>query len=419
MSLPAPTPSARPASSRSTQVAWAICAVLFAVLVIRIVRKPGNYQWDFKTYYAAAQAFRAGLDPYEPANLNRFVAGSGEFPFIYPPLVLYAFAPFTALSLGAAAKAWLLVQLLALGGLLWLWHRYLVPLTRHPLVAPFLLYAFSSALAVDLVAGNVSLVEELGLWLGFAFLLRGRVWPFCLCVGLVAQIKLVPALLLGLLWIVPTRARWRALGAGVLGTLGALGINFLLNPAYALRFLRAAAGRDERGPFNMSSLALWRDLVDEIGRPWAPVPPWVAQVFWGVSALALGVVTLRVALRHQAGPGAQDLRTRLCLGLLAYGLVLPRFMSYSYILLLAPALYLLTTQPLRRVPLVAILILLPPQWIVPPYVSFVMAYLPFFTALLLWYELVRSLASPAVNAAPESAGTAGAEVANPASVARG
>lgn len=42
------------------------------------------HQWDFKTYYFAATAWLAGLNPYDPENLP-LVAGVNKLPFLYPP----------------------------------------------------------------------------------------------------------------------------------------------------------------------------------------------------------------------------------------------------------------------------------------------------------------------------------------------
>ena len=62
----------------------AFCAAWF---VQKAVWSNAGNQWDFRVYYHSAQAWRAGLDPYDTASLPRDLRETG-FRFNYPPYAL-------------------------------------------------------------------------------------------------------------------------------------------------------------------------------------------------------------------------------------------------------------------------------------------------------------------------------------------
>ena len=66
-------------------------------------------QWDFRVYYFGAQAWRAGLNPYDPAVLPPDLAGQG-LRFSYPPYALALFAPFAVLSVVRATQLFIVLK---------------------------------------------------------------------------------------------------------------------------------------------------------------------------------------------------------------------------------------------------------------------------------------------------------------------
>src|SRR5580692_5009987 len=79
-------------------------------------------QRDFLGIYAASSALNTDHDPYDTGSLPP-VTGVQITPFTYPPYVLYLFHPFTRLEFVTAARIFLTLKLMCIGGLLYLWHR--------------------------------------------------------------------------------------------------------------------------------------------------------------------------------------------------------------------------------------------------------------------------------------------------------
>ncbi|MBI3891345.1 MAG: DUF2029 domain-containing protein [Candidatus Wallbacteria bacterium] len=297
-----------------------------------------DYQWDFRTYYLAGKAFAAGDDPYVLKSLqkhsepNRVV----DKPFLYPPLTLHLFAAVAKLSPAQAYEIWLAVKLAMLCGLLWLWHRDLTPLRPAVLTVPFMLLAFNAALFWDLEAGNVTIQEQFLIWLGFAFLLRGGLWRFAICIALAAQFKLLPQLLsVALLLLEPRRglrpflASWGLFGIG-------LGAGTALYPGYTREFFSAAAGLDELGHTNPCLRALVGDLLLQ-----AHLPAGLATAIYALMVIVIGAAAIRVLDRRRSEDGSRDNRFVWAYLCLTFALAAPRFKSYAYIQVLGPALYFL------------------------------------------------------------------------------
>src|SRR4030042_2053629 len=77
---------------------WAVVGGYLALSLIHIATHPARYQWDFRTYYYAATAYRVDLDPYRLRSLTQVAGSEVGFPFVYPPFALVLFSPFTALA---------------------------------------------------------------------------------------------------------------------------------------------------------------------------------------------------------------------------------------------------------------------------------------------------------------------------------
>src|SRR5262249_40394213 len=126
----------------------------------------------------------------------------------------------------------------------------------------FFILAFGGAIYADLVAGNVSVFEELLLWLGFSQLLRGRHFVFALCVVVAAQVKLTPIFFAVLLIAACEPRQWRAFFATLIAFFALFSLNYWLQPELFRDFLAALGKLDERGVECTSFLALVRDLSD-------------------------------------------------------------------------------------------------------------------------------------------------------------
>ncbi|MBV9851510.1 MAG: DUF2029 domain-containing protein, partial [Armatimonadetes bacterium] len=250
----------------------ATLAWLFALALLANTAAHGaRYQWDFKVYYYAARTFAAGGDPYAPSPQN--FTPAGYLPFLYPPLTLTLFRLFALPPILPAAALWLGLKLIALAALLTVWSRRFLPL--RALSAPtvlFFLLAFNRTLYTDIITGNVTVFEDLALWLGFAALLSGRPWAFCACLILAAQFKIIPIAFLVLLLLVPPRPQWGAFFTGLLGFAALFSLNALLYPGLTRQFFANSLAVDHRGSNNPSTLAFFRDFADKLALPLAASP---------------------------------------------------------------------------------------------------------------------------------------------------
>jgi hypothetical protein len=313
-----------------------------------------NNQWDFRTYYYAGRAYAEGLDPYELGSLAEVSQTEIGFPFFYPPLTLPFFRLLSGLDLGTAAIVFLGLKLLGVAGLIVLWQVVFLDGEHDPLFYLFCIFGFGGALIADLRSGNVSVFEQVALWLAFYALLRNRLLAFSLLVILASVFKLFPVLFLGLLLLSESRRKyWHLLGSGLLF----LGVNlasYLLQPQLYSSFLLSAPNLDERGAINPSSLAAIRDVFDGLVRRGL-----VRDVMAGESIVYLVVIVVVVAFTGWAARrvGSGDPRTIIFLACLAYALILPRFKDYAYILLLVPS-YFMVTRVIRLPGTLLLLILL-------------------------------------------------------------
>lgn len=339
------------------------------------------YQWDLSAYYYGPLAFRLGRNPYDRAELTA-LAGAESAAYVYPPLTLLVFWPLTVLTFPSAYYVWLLLKVAALAGLGWVWSRWFVGVSELPTLLFLAGFAFNSTLIRDLNAGNVSALEQLGLWLAIALIDRDRLGAFGLLIITISQFKVTPVLFL-LLLVWRQRPQWipLVLSAGAAAVLFSL--NLLVSPRLTSEFIRIASVRDERGALNPSSLALIRDALEWMGAP--PSAPGVDLVlFLCVVVMVWGLTICTVLKRRSWRPEERTSIGTTTLLCFAYALTMPRFKDYSYMLLLIPTWRLLTHSSVRWVTPVAWVAVLASS----NYVSEVLwqssSYMPLATAFMLW-----------------------------------
>lgn len=190
---------------------------------------------DFWTFWAAARAMAAGLDPYVPASLTRVAAlppGPAPGPFLSPLVVAEAMAPLGRLPFAAAQRVWLALNL-GLSGVLLV---VLLRLGRFRLRWPTLLGGAALLAAFQ--------AYDLTLWLGqtdvlvvtaiaAGWLLQGRGRPFLgglVTAAAAVDVHLVAGFGLYALYVAVVRGRWRGF-AGLVSGLAVLAAACLLHPA--------------------------------------------------------------------------------------------------------------------------------------------------------------------------------------------
>jgi hypothetical protein len=310
--------------------------VAFGLMALIAIRWK-NYQWDFYMFYGSATEFLQGTSPYHGKGLS----------FYHPPLTLYLYGLVAQLPFVLGYELWLALKIAALGALLFVWNRHFLKLDLAWTTVLYFILAYNGAIYSDLVSGNISLFEQLGLWIGFAALLQGRYALFCLCVILVAQFKLTPFFFSVLLLFVPKRPQWQWFAACAVGFVAVFLLNLLLQPALLKDFFTVAAALDERGAQSPGTLAFIRDVFDRIGGASFSEGTRADEAVFVTAALAIGVLSLAVVVRHRRTNAEPDSKLIVYFACLAYALAVPRMKSYSYILLLIPSLALIHLLPRR------------------------------------------------------------------------
>jgi hypothetical protein len=302
-----------------------------------------HYQWDFHVYYTAAREFAKGRAPYlhvYPHPWNR----TEVLLYNYSPLTLYTFQWTVPLSLEVAKCAWLGIKLVGLALLLRLWHASFERLNAGWAIVLFLVLGFNSALLRDFTTGNISTLEQLGIWLGFGLLIRGSLYAAALVLACVAQFKFLPIVFLTLLLVNQPRVGWKPFALGCMTFIAIFALNLLMGTRllhdYILHFADPLNEFDSRGVNNPSSLALFRDLMDATSYT-NGLPDSVAA---GTRIYVLYLILVALLLiwavwKRRDRLRAADPKLLVYFACALFTIVSPRLKDYSYILMLMPALF--------------------------------------------------------------------------------
>ena len=325
--------------------------VVYVLLAVALAGACGSIladralQLDFQVFYASAEAWHRGLNPYVPGTPGRILPVPDYVPFIYPPDTLPLFRVFTLLPLGVAEHVFLALKLVLAGWLFRGWSRvFLEPEDRaNPWFAAFCLFGLGSAFLMDLRAGNLSLLEQAFLWTGLAAYLRGRTGAFCVWLLLAAAFKLT---LLGfsllLLLDGPAARRQPRQFALVWAAMaGRMALDYLASPALFDGYVRALvlfSGVPDTRAGNPSTLEFLRDLLRyNLGDGAIHDFPFLLPALYLAAMAGVGFISWRAWQTLRAQPNTSYRGVMLvCLAVLAYGLAVPRLKDYSYILLLVP-----------------------------------------------------------------------------------
>ena len=323
--------------SGSQPHAYRLALLVAFSFVVLVAARWHDYQWDFYLAYGSGKDFLHGVSPYRGAGLS----------FYQAPLTLYFYGLTARLPFLLAYELWLVLKLCALYCLLWIWDRHFLKLARTWWMVVYFVLAYAGTMYADLVSGNVSIFEQLGLWVGFVALLRGHYLRFCVCLILVSQFKLTPMLFSVLLLLVPRVPRWKWFMLCWTGFGAVAALTLVLQPTLLRQFLHAAPTLDERGTQNPSTLAFLRDAADLLRGVGYSATTHIDEVAFIVVVVAISAVTLLMLRRHRADVGEIDPRVVIYVSCVAYCLLVPRLKSYSYIILLVPTLQLLRLLPRR------------------------------------------------------------------------
>jgi len=308
------------------------------VLIVKIAKHREVYQWDFKAHFYAARAHAAGLNPYDRPLVRRVAKAPLSQWFNYTPVAIWFYRLFCLFDFNTAYYLFLAFKCILLVGLLYLWRKGFLKSERGLLFYLFCLLAFNSAIYIDFLAGNISILEQFGLWLAFYFFLRRRLLLFCLIIVILANFKLTPLLFLFLLWFLEEKKKYiYFLGSAILFA-GIQLISYLTSPLF-MDFVRLMSGilSDIRGVINPSTFTLIRDVFGLIAKERGITVPQRIQILaFLVIVAAIIFLSWRSFIVLKSVGGKEKDKIMVFLSCLVYALILPRFKDYSYILLIVP-----------------------------------------------------------------------------------
>jgi len=386
---------------KSKALVWlmlALLSVYSAFLLWDIFVHRESKQWDFQTYYYAAKAHASDLNPYALINLSEVAHKKIRLRFLYPPVTLWFFRLFALFDYTTAYILYFLFKCFLLLGLVFLWAKVFLSHERDWVFYFFLLFAFNSALYVDLVAGNISLLEQFFIWLAFFFFLKKRFSLFCLCLLGAALFKTTPIVFLALLFFLPGKKKY-VYAAAALSVFGAANLIFYRTDSLFAAYLFYAR-RKGPGIFSHSTLGFFLDLFgyfkekEVISVPQA-LP---SLLFYATIAVVLGVTFFRLK-RIRFGRKLEDPRILIFLVCVIYVLVLPRFKDYSYVLMIVPAYYVIKrfVSEGSVYPWILIFFLSTPIHVNLPgfngFFTFFWNYYPLFLAFVVWILYLFLLSS--------------------------
>jgi len=318
---------------------------LGAIVYIDLNTAGLGYQHDFRVYYFSAEVLSGGNNPYDP-HILRPLAKTSLY-CAYPPFALFFYKMFLPLDFLEAANVFIFFKTALLIILVLFWKKYFIGEKNGVLFYVFCLLAFNRTIYIDLIAGNISLIEQFLLWIAFYFFLKNRLFLFSSFVLLSSLFKLTPIVFLFLLVLTshPKRIRYFFIFIFIFAL-------YLLIQAQSMPFLfgkflaHAMFTTSEVGNINPSTFALIHDIFRLINMKLGiAISPWVPKIialFLNLFVIGVFVYVFRKIMSSNIKNKKKIILFLFCL---LYALIHPRFKDYSHILLIVPA-YFILTKPL-------------------------------------------------------------------------
>ena len=313
-----------------------LLASYFALLIIQIWNSE-KLQWDFYMYYHSAKAYAQGVNPYDTEALSQIAQLPPGLNFVYPPITLPIMRVFLALDYRSASHLFLLMKCILALGLLFLWTRVFLKEQFDPLFALFCLIGFNGALCIDLISGNISLVEQFLIWSGFYFFLRRKLFLFCGLILLAALFKVTPLFFLVLLWFAEGRKKYAYFASSLLLYSIIMIATYLTAPDLFMGFLHNSTSISEKRMHNPSTFSLINEFTGLLGGIVKMSLPGPAAI---IASIVAGTAVLLLSLWERYSADKRDIFA-IFLTCVVYALILPRFKEYSYVLLLLPAYFII------------------------------------------------------------------------------
>jgi hypothetical protein len=366
-----------------------VIILLLLYLLTLVLHISGNYDkylWDFQTHREAGKTFGSGSNPYDAANLPPTVRT--HFLYTYPPVTLYFYRLFSLVDYKTAAHVFLIVKCLLLIGLVFYWKRVFLKEDADPFFYIFCLLVFNSAVFIDMIAGNINLVEQVMLWVAFGFYIKKRLVPFCVFVLVAASFKMTPTFFIILVLLSDDKNKYKFFVGSAAAFLAYLLIQYVILPEYFTGFIKnALIVVGEPGKVVPSTLKFVGAVSNTLGDISGIVLPAGLQlVIVGLIICGVGYMTYRATRRLKSSQMPNREIIEVYLICLLYALIHPRMKDYMYLLLIVPSYYVIkNTRFTGLAPFLFILFILSSEHLALPIFSSMMSLLWTYYPLLIAY----------------------------------
>ncbi len=313
----------------------------FITLILHVSAHDDQYLWDFRTHREAGKILASGSNPYDADTL--FPKARTRFLYTYPPLTLFFYRLFALPDYKTAFHIFLIAKFLLLLGLVYFWQREFFKEDGNILFYVFCLLAFNSTVFLDMIAGNINLVQQALLWLGFSYYIKGRYKLFCLFTLIAASFKMTPIFFLILMLLPDDKSKYKYFfGAGAL-FLGYLLIQYLIVPDLFTGFIKnALIVVGEPGGVVPSTNKLIAGIFEIVTKITGLTMPHAFQsAIFIIIAAAVVFFSYKACMRLKQAQSDNRAMLEVFVVCLVYALIHPRFKDYGYILLLVPSFYVI------------------------------------------------------------------------------
>lgn len=322
-----------------------ILSIIFSIVFIWInfnkVIQPQVKNKDFSVYYYCAKAYSNGVNPYDNSSVEENVGKAHVYHYAYPPITLKFFQAFTKFNFDFATWFFFFLKFSVIIAVIILWRNLFLDRKVDFIFYLLCLFSYNTTIYCDLLLGNISILEQLFLWLGFFYYLRNRIWLFGLLIILASIFKATNILFLGLLIFKEDKKRFFYLWTLVGIFITTLVIQFFIFPAdYMCVFItRLFMKMRERGPLNSCLPMLVNDLTGYLSNSLGVEIN--SNIILAILNIAIILVSYFFAKRIAKSKDKEKDKILIFLGCFTYILLLPRCVLYFYILLIPGTYYLM------------------------------------------------------------------------------
>ena len=360
----------------------------FITLVLHVSAHDDQYLWDFRSHRGSGKILASGSNPYDADALSP--KSRTKFLYTYPPVTLFLYRLFAIPEYKTAVHIFLIAKCILLVGLVYFWQRVFLKQDGSIMFYVFCLLAFNSAVFLDMIAGNINLVQQALLWIGFSFYIRGRYKLFCLFILIAASFKMTPIFFLILLLLPDDKNKYKYFfGAGAV-FLGYLLIQYLVVPDFFTGFIKnALIVVGEPGGVVPSTHKLIAGIFEIVSNiTGMTIPPAFQPTIFIIIAAVVVFFSYKACLRLKQAQLDNRAMLEVFMVCLVYALIHPRFKDYGYILLIVPSFYVIKNIHYSKLtPFLFILFIMSNRMMLPIVSSLydiVWAFFPLMVAYCVW-----------------------------------